>query len=89
MHLDDKDLEKIQQIIISIKIANLAKHITDQIADLAMMTKKNQSNKLPFAKSNEKYFHYGKKIYYTNNYHSGPKKKLLEEEKIEMKAKQG
>ena len=40
LHSGDKDLEEIQQIVISTKIANLAKQVTGQTADVAMIAKK-------------------------------------------------
>lgn len=40
LHSGDKDLEEIQQIVTSTEAANLAKRVTGQTADLAMMTKK-------------------------------------------------
>lgn len=40
LHLDNKDLEKIQQIIISIKEAKMAKQAINQTANLGIMRKK-------------------------------------------------
>ena len=40
LHYGDKDLEKIQQVVTSIKTANMAKQAIGQTADLAMIAKK-------------------------------------------------
>lgn len=37
LHFKDKDLEKIKQIVISTKVANMAKQITGQTADLSII----------------------------------------------------
>lgn len=42
LYLGDKDFKEIQQIIIFIKAANLAKYVIGQIANLAMIIKKKQ-----------------------------------------------
>lgn len=81
MHLGDKDLVEIQQIITFIKTTNLAKCVTNQMADMAMMTKKNQSNRQSRIKSIEECFHCGKKEYYIKDYCSKPERKFSKEEK--------
>ena len=40
LHLKDKNIEKIQQIVTSTKAANMARQTTGQTADLAMQIKK-------------------------------------------------
>ena len=40
LYSSDKDFEETQQIITSIEATKLAKHVTGQIADLVIMTKK-------------------------------------------------
>lgn len=43
-----------------------------------MMIKKNQSDLLPYAKSNKECFYCDKKKYYKKECHLGPKRKLPE-----------
>ena len=45
LHSNNKDLEEIQQIVISTKADNMAKQATCQIADLAMMVKKRTDSR--------------------------------------------
>ena len=78
LYSGDKDLVEIQQILTFIKSTNLAKCITSQIADMAMMTKKNQSNRQSQIKSNEECFHCGMKEYYIKDCCSKPKRKFSE-----------
>lgn len=81
LHLGDKDFAKIQQIVISTKVANFAKLITGQIVNLAIMTKKSQSNRQSYANSNKECFYCRKKRYFVKDYCLVPKKKLSKEEK--------
>lgn len=46
LHLDDKDFEEIQQIVTSIKAANIAKQATGQTTDLLMIAKKKMDGQL-------------------------------------------
>ena len=70
LHFVDKDLEKIQQIVISIKAANIAKQAVGTIADLPLIAKKKQPERAAKLKSREEYFNYRKKGYYTKDCHS-------------------
>ena len=84
LYSSDKNLKEIEHIVTSIKVANLAKHIISQTADLTMMAKKKQlEREVSQAKANEKYFHYEKKGYYTKDFYSVQKKKPKEEKSLE------
>ena len=65
-HSGNKDLKKIQQIVTSTKVANMAKQTTGQTADLAMITKKrlNGRRQPQKPKPNEECFNYGKTGHY-------------------------
>lgn len=58
LHSGNKDLKKIQQIITSTKVANMAKQATSQITDLTMMAKKKTDSRQQFQKpkNNEECF---------------------------------
>lgn len=45
LYFDDKDLEKIQQIVTSTKAVNFAKCVVGAKANLALMAKKKQTKK--------------------------------------------
>ena len=56
---NDKDLKKIQQIITSIKVLNLAKQVVGATTDLTIMVKEKQLDRNG-SKPNKEYFNYGK-----------------------------
>lgn len=89
LHFGDKNLEKIQQIVTSIKAANIAKRIIRVIANLALMAKKKQLKRAAKSKPGEKYFNYGKKGHYAKDYCSSiSNKKKLKESIEEAKCSQ-
>lgn len=45
LHSRDKDLEEIEQIVISMEVVNLTRRIISQTQDLVIMSKKRQSGK--------------------------------------------
>lgn len=69
LHSNDKELKEIQQIIESIKAANLAKYAIRAITNLAIIAKKKHLDKQNISKSktNEKCFNCRKKSYYAKN----------------------
>lgn len=69
LYSGDKDIEEIQQIVTSTKVANLAKRTVGVKANLTMMAKKKQSEKSDL-RQNEEYFNCGKKSYYVKDCHS-------------------
>lgn len=77
LYSGNKDLEKIQQIVISTKAANMAKKATGQIANLLMMAKKKMvdSRQQPKSRSTKEYFNYGKRGYYAKDCCSASKRK--------------
>ena len=77
LHSGDKDFEKIQQIVLSTKAANLAKCVVGATTDLAMMAKKKHSDKQHATKSkaNQDCFNCGKKGYYAKECHPSNQKK--------------
>ena len=77
LHLGDKDLEEIQQIVTSTKAANMAKWVTSQTADLAIMTRKRSDGRqqTPNPKANEECFNCGKKGHYVRDCYSNSKRK--------------
>lgn len=44
LYSDNKDLEKIQQIVISTGVANIVRQATSQTGDLVMIAKKKTNN---------------------------------------------
>lgn len=46
LYSNDKNIEEIQQIITFTEAVNLAKHVIGQTADMAMIVKKNHSDRL-------------------------------------------
>ena len=88
LHLGDKDLEEIQQIVTSTEAANMAKQATSQTADLAMMTRKRLDGRqqTPNPKANEECFDCGKKGHYARDCYSNSKRKP-EDEKAAEEAK--
>ena len=83
LHLGDKNLEEIQQIIISIKAANLAKRAVRAIADLTLIVKKKQLERATKLKPREEYFNCGKKSHYAKDYRSSISNKKKPEESTE------
>lgn len=82
LHFSDKDLEEIQQIVISTKVANLIKCVVRTKANLALMAKKRQPERAAIKfKPGEKGFNCRKKDHYIKNNSSSisNKKKLAEE----------
>ena len=79
-HSDDKDVEEIQQIIMSPKVANLAKRTVGATTDLVMMAKKKHLDKQYTTKSkaNKECFNCRKKGHYAKNCHPSNKKKSEE-----------
>lgn len=87
-HLSDKNFKAIQQIITSMKAANLAKQIVKAIINLAMTTEKRQSDTSNSkSKINRECFNYGKKSHYTKDCHTSISNKKKLEESLK-KAKQ-
>ena len=71
LYSDDKNLEDIQEIVKSSKVANLVKCIVKVIMDLTLLAKKKQSKRAAMkSKLGEKCFNYGKKSHYTKEYYS-------------------
>ena len=88
LHSGDKYLEEIQQIVTSIKAANLAKCTVGVTVDLALMAKTRQPIRATVKfKLEEEYFNYEKKGHYTKDYRSfiSNKRKPVEESTIETK----
>lgn len=83
LHSGDKDLEEIQQIVISTKVANLAKHVIGATTDLALMAKKRQSKRVAKSKSGEECFNCRKKCYYAKDCYSSILNKKKPKESIE------
>ena len=87
LHSGNKNLEEIQQIVISTKAANLAKRAVGATTDLAMIAKKKQSEKYPNRpKINKECFNCKKKGHYARDCHAQSSnkrkpKELLEEAK--------
>ena len=78
LYFGDKDFEEIQQIVMFIEVANLAKRRVGATTDLAMIARKKHLDKQHATKSkaNKECFNYEKKGHYANNYHPSNKKKL-------------
>lgn len=67
-YLNNKDLEEIQLIVTSTKVANLAKQTTGVTRDLAIIVRKKRLlQQTPQSKPNKKCFNYGKKGYYARD----------------------
>ena len=65
LYFSDKDLEEIQQIVISTKATNLTKRIVGATVNLALIVKKKQpENAAMKSKPGEKYFNCKKKGHY-------------------------
>ena len=87
-HSGDKDLEKIQQIVKSTKVANLAKRAVRTIADFALVTKKRQPERVIIkSKLGEKCFNCEKKSHYAKNCHSSISNKRISVEKLTEETK--
>lgn len=88
LYSGDKNLKKIQQIVTSTEAVNLAKQVVKIIANLAMTTKKRQSETSSFkSKINKEYFNYGKNGHYAKDCCFSTLNKRKSEESSE-KAKQ-
>lgn len=87
MHSNNKNLEKIYQIIIFTEVSNLAKSIPSKIAELTMMITNSQSDRQIYEMTNKHHFEYSKNRHYIKNYCLTSKKKLFEEEKTVKKSK--
>ena len=88
-HFSDKDLEEIQQIVTSTKIANLAKRTIRITVDLALMAKKKQPKRFAIkSKLREECFNYEKNGYNAKDYRSSisNKKKLADKSTEEAKS---
>lgn len=83
LYFDNKDLDKIQQIVTSTKVANFAKYVVRAKANLALMAKKKQTKKAAKSKLGEKYFNYKKKGYYAKDSRSSISNKRELEKSIE------
>lgn len=83
LYFDDKDLEKIQQIVTSTKAVNFAKCVVGAKANLALMAKKKQTKKAAKSKLGEEYFNYRKKGYYAKDSRSSISNKRKLEKSIE------
>lgn len=68
LYFSDKDLKKIQQIVISIKTMDFIKHAIRTIANLALIAKKKQPKRAAKSKPGKKCFNCGKKGHYAKNY---------------------
>lgn len=89
LHLSDKDLEEIQQIVTSTKAAKMAKRATSQTADLSIMVKKRSdawSQQQLKSQSTKEFFNYGKTKHYTKDCCSATKRKL-KDKKASQEAK--
>lgn len=76
LHNNNKSLKNIQQIVISTKVANLAKLLVRAIIDLVMMAKKKWLKKyFTKSKSDKECFNCRKKDYYAINCYTSNKKK--------------
>lgn len=79
----DKNLEEIQEIVTSTKIANMTKQATGQIVDLSMIAKKRPDNwQQPKSRTIEKCFNCDKRGHYAKNFHSTTKRKFEDERSI-------
>ena len=85
LHLGDKDLKEIQQIVTSTEAASMTKWATGQTADLVMITKKrlDKRQQTPNPKANEECFNCEKKGHYARDCYSNLKKKLKDEKAVE------
>ena len=84
LYSGNKDLEKIQQIITSIKVANMTRQVISRTEKLAIMRKRRidscqKSQKL--VRTNKEYFNYAKKRHYAWDYYLGTFKRKLEDKK--------
>lgn len=89
LYLSNKDLEKIELIVTSTEVANLAKQATCIIRDLAIMVRKNEpQQQTSQSRLNKEYFNCGKKGHYTRDClgHTNSKKKA-KDEKTKQEAK--
>lgn len=86
LHLSNKELEKIQQIVTSTEIADIAKRVVRAVADLTIMAKKNKSEKSD-SRSNKKCFNYRKKVHYTRNCYNSTSNKRKSTEELTKEGK--
>lgn len=77
LYSGNKDVGEIQQIIIFTKTTNMAKQITDQIVNLAIIIKKRSDGQqqIPKPKTSKEYFNCRKKRYYIKDCYSNLKRK--------------
>lgn len=89
LHSGNKDLNQIQQIVTSIKAANMAKQTISQLADLTMIAKKRMDSyqQPQKSKNNEKCSNCGKNGYYAQDCYLAIFKRKPEDEKTAKKAK--
>lgn len=80
LYSNDKNLEEIQQIVISTGAANLARQIIRATIDLALMAKKKQPERTIKLKPEKNHFNYVKKSHYAKDccYPTSNKCKLKE-----------
>ena len=83
LHSDNKDLEDIQQIVTSTKVANLAKRAVGATAYLTLMAKKKRLERTTRSKLGEECFIYWKKGHYTKDCRSSTSNKTNPEKSIE------
>ena len=83
LHSDDKDLEEIEQMVISTKAANLAKRAVGAKTNLALIAKMKQLERTIRSKSGEKSFNCGKKGHYAKDCCSFISNKKKSEESTE------
>lgn len=69
-YLGNKDFEKIQQIVMSTKAANLAKQVVGATINLAIIAKKKQLERALKLKPGKECFNCKKKGHYIKDYHS-------------------
>ena len=91
LHSGDKNIEEIQQIVTSTKVANMARQTIGQIVDLAMQMKKRldgrQQQLQSRQRTNKKCFNYRKRRHYVKDCCSATKRKF-EDKKASKKLKQ-
>ena len=85
LHSGDKDLEEIQQIIRSTKVANMVKRSTSQNADLAIRTKRKatDSRQQPKSRSTKECFNCGKRGHYAKDCRTSLKRQPDDEKAVE------